>query len=56
MALVNTGGQSVWSAVVPNDGSTLGVSLYVQGGVADPGVNALGVALSNACELKIGGK
>ena len=55
-ALANVGGTATWSAQIPNIPTLAGLSLFMQGGVTAPGANPFGVALSNACEIKIGAK
>ena len=56
IALANTGQKAVWTVPISNDPSYLGITLYTQGGVLSPGANILGVAMSNACELRFGQK
>ncbi len=46
--LANAGGRASWSIAIPSVTSLRGVALYLQGGVLDPGANALGITLSNA--------
>ena len=54
--LANVGGTATWSVQIPNDPTLAGTSFYTQAGVTAPGANPFGVAMSNACELKIGAK
>jgi hypothetical protein len=55
-ALHNDGGTALWSAQVPNVPSLAGTAWYAQAGVTAPGANPFGVALSNAAELRLGGR
>ena len=49
-----TGGTATWAWDVPNQPGLVGQALYLQGVSWDPGVNALGLTVSNAATLVIG--
>ncbi|HEX5051748.1 MAG TPA: hypothetical protein VFZ65_08255 [Planctomycetota bacterium] len=49
-----TAGSATWSFNLPLQGSLVGEAYYLQGITFDPGVNALGLAVSNAATLVIG--
>lgn len=50
----NTGGTAVWSVAIPNDRNLVGTEFFTQAFVLDPGLNALGVGVSDAGEAVIG--
>lgn len=54
VALVNRGGSATWRLVVPNDARLIGLILYLQAGVADPGANPAGVVVTNAGAATLG--
>lgn len=49
-----SGGTATWSFAVPAQPILVGTPFHVQGVTFDPGVNALGLAMSNAATLVIG--
>ncbi|HZN40541.1 MAG TPA: hypothetical protein VFD82_17180 [Planctomycetota bacterium] len=49
-----SGGTATWAWDVPNVPSLVGQALYLQGVSWDPGVNAIGLTVSNAATLVIG--
>ncbi|MEO6596192.1 MAG: hypothetical protein ABIP94_15700 [Planctomycetota bacterium] len=49
-----TAGTATWSYNLPLQGSLVGKAFYLQGVTFEPGVNALGLAVSNAATLVIG--
>ena len=54
IALANAGGKASFQATIPFDVSLVGKTIYGQGFVADGTANALGVAVSNGVEGKVG--
>ncbi len=53
VALQNMGGTAVWTVPIPVSTTAMGVPIYVQGVVFDPGAPG-GLTVSNAAEMKIG--
>jgi hypothetical protein len=51
LPLASSAGVASWTLPIPNDPSLHGATVYVQGGVADPAANALGVTMANAGEV-----
>jgi hypothetical protein len=49
-----SGGTATWTCDVPNLSSLVGLPLYLQGISLDPGVNAVGLTMSNAATLVVG--
>ncbi len=54
--LTNLNGSATWEVQVPSNTSLVGSEFYLQGGVLDPGANALNLVLSNATQLTAGSK
>jgi hypothetical protein len=52
-ALAN--GSASWTLTLPNDPTIIGASLYSQTAVVDPPANALGITLSSARRVTVGG-
>jgi hypothetical protein len=52
--LTGTGNQVVWSLAIPNAPGFLGLTLYQQALLLDPGLNALGASFSDAAALFVG--
>ncbi len=50
----NAGGNATWSVAIPNDRNLVGTEFFTQAFVLDPGLNALGVGVSDAGEAVIG--
>jgi hypothetical protein len=44
--VAGTGGQALWSVLIPNDSLFMGMPFYNQGFALDPGINATGVTAS----------
>src|SRR5262245_49984339 len=55
-AATGSGGMALLTATVPTVPALLGVSMYLQGGVHDPGANAAGIVVSNALALVVGAR
>jgi hypothetical protein len=53
---IGSNGTAPWSLAIPNDPVFLGARLFVQAAVLDSAANAFGATLSNAAEMRIGGK
>ena len=54
VTLVGSGGSATLSLPIPNQPQLLGVPLYTQGLVLDPGRNGLGAVMSDSAILRIG--
>jgi hypothetical protein len=54
-AVTASGGAATWSWSVPPVSAFLGTTFYLQGVSWDPGINALGLTMSNALTLVVGG-
>lgn len=54
--LGNLAGTAVWTINIPNEVSLVGLTLFAQGLVPDGAANAFGATLSNAAEIRLGGK
>ena len=52
--MVNTTGTATQGIPIPLDPSLVGLHIYFQGYVEDPGANFFGVAVSNALDITIG--
>lgn len=53
--LPRAGGTAEWSVYVPADNNLIGINVFFQGLVLEPGTNAFGAVLSNAGRATIGG-
>ncbi|MEQ1632744.1 MAG: hypothetical protein ABL997_10255, partial [Planctomycetota bacterium] len=53
---IGSNGTAPWSLAIPNNPVFLGARLFVQAAVLDSTANAFGATLSNAAEMRIGGK
>lgn len=54
LLLIGSGNAATWNFGIPNTGSMVGLHLYNQAIVLDPGFNALGAVASDAAALLIG--
>ena len=52
--LINAGGVATWTIPIPNTSSLVGAHFYMQGLVSDPGVNPLGLTVTNAVDAEVG--
>ncbi len=52
--LAGAGGSAIFNMVIPNQQQLLGLHVYTQGLVLDPGHNAMNAVTSDAAEILVG--